>query len=138
MSLTAWCKMHYIGQSILGAWPFKVVLQRTLILHHLNHLLQRNVPFTDWFKLESVQNYHKSLPLEDFMEQLAPEKWPSGNRTGYCFELSRNVPKSCNMKKEGMARTFWDELGVEFDNSAFVRLHSYVGAENFYETWMER
>ena len=37
--------------------------------------------------MEAVQSYHKALPLEDFLDQLAPYHWPQGNRAGYCYRF---------------------------------------------------
>ena len=71
------------------------------------------------------------------MEQLAPEKWPPGNRTGYCFELS-SIAKGCNMKNGDTASAFWDEFGVEFENSEFVRLPHMLEVESVHEMWTER
>ena len=71
------------------------------------------------------------------MEQLAHEKWPPGNRTGYCFELS-SIAKSCNMKYGDTASAFWDDFGVEFENSEFVRLPHMLEVELVHEMWTER
>ena len=51
----------------------------------LLHNLQANVPYSEWFEVKAVQNYHKSLSLEDFMTQLASLHWPVGQRAGYCY-----------------------------------------------------
>ena len=50
--------------------------------------VQANVPFSEWFDIEPVESYHKALPLEDFMAQLAPQHWPEGQRIGYCYRLA--------------------------------------------------
>ena len=49
------------------------------------YCLQANVPYSEWFDIEAVQKYHKALPLEEFMTKLAPQHWPEGRRTGYCY-----------------------------------------------------
>ena len=72
------------------------------------------------------------------MEQLAPEKWPPSNRTGYCFELSSAIAKSCNMKYGDTASAFWGEFGVEFVNSEFVQLPHMLKVESVHEMWKER
>ena len=46
-----------------------------------------NVPFGEWFDIEEVEKYHKVLALEEFMAQLAPQHWPEGYRTGYCYRF---------------------------------------------------
>ena len=103
---------------------------------------QHNVPFTDWFELEPVQSYHKSLPLEDFMEQLAPKKWPPGNRTGYCYRPSTfnkdSDVESCEMKYGNPFGPFWDEFNIDFDNSEFTRLTYSIEMEFVYKQWMDK
>ena len=47
--------------------------------------VQANVPFSEWFEVEAVQQYHKALAMEDFLTQLAPQYWPQGQRAGYCY-----------------------------------------------------
>lgn len=44
--------------------------------------LQERVPFTDYFDLSVMQSYHKAIPMEQFMEELAPLVWPPGRRAG--------------------------------------------------------
>jgi len=44
------------------------------------------VPFTQYFKLEPLLAYHKVIPMEDFMENVAPKIWPAGKRTGNCID----------------------------------------------------
>ena len=76
------------------------------------------------------------------MEQLAPEKWPPGNRTGYCYKPSdfnkEANRESCEMKYGNPFGPFWDEFNVEFDKSEFTRLTYSVEVESIYKTWMER
>ena len=44
--------------------------------------IQERVPFTDYFDLTVMQSYHKTIPMELFMEELAPTVWPTGKRAG--------------------------------------------------------
>lgn len=42
------------------------------------------------------------------------------------------------MKQGSTAGPFWDEFGVKFDKSEFVRLPYILEIESAYESWMER
>lgn len=68
----------------------------TIILLLKKTLLQKNVPFTDWFRLDGLSKYHRVILAEDFMATLAQEHWPPGNRTGYCYGYG---DRQCEMKK---------------------------------------
>ena len=53
------------------------------VLHYMSWLLiQIQVPFDRYFKVEPLQRYHRVLTMETFMAELAPAIWPPGNRTG--------------------------------------------------------
>ena len=106
--------------------------------HTQTHTPQRNVPFTEWFQLAPVQSYHKSLPLEDFLSQLAPEKWPPGNRTGYCYRALDPSSNDCEMKSGNPFGPFWDELGVDFDFSEFTGLGYDVNYDFVLKQWQTR
>ena len=76
------------------------------------------------------------------MEQLAPERWPPGNRTGYCYKPSdfnkeSNV-QSCEMKYGNPFGPFWNEFNVEFDRSEFTGLTYSVEVPSVYKMWMDR
>ena len=107
-------------------------------VHTHTHSPQRNVPFTEWFQLAPVQSYHKSLPLEDFLSQLAPEKWPPGNRTGYCYRALDASSNDCEMKSGNPFGPFWDELGVDFDLSEFTGLGYDVNYDFVLKQWQTR
>ncbi len=103
--------------------------------------LQQNVPYSDFFRLSSVQVYHRSLSLHDFMSQLAPTHWPVGNRTGYCYAPSTLGDKNeedCEMKYGNPFGPFWDEFSVEFDASEFTRMTYRINQESILNRWIER
>ena len=53
------------------------------VMHYMSWLLiQIQVPFDRYFKVEPLQRYHRVLTMETFMVELAPAIWPPGNRTG--------------------------------------------------------
>ena len=77
------------------------------------------------------------------MEQLAPEKWPPGNRTGYCYKPSSfnkkpdDTIESCEMKYGNPFGPFWNEFNVEFDKSEFTHLTYMVELDSIYKLWIE-
>ena len=64
--------------------------------------------------MEAVQEYHKSLPLEDFLLAFGNKNWPPESRIGYCYGHRKQNGDGCEMKKGNPFGPFWDELGVDF------------------------
>ena len=87
--------------------------------------------------MEAVQKYHKSLPLEDFLAEFGADRWPPGNRTGYCYR-AREGQVGCEMKQGNPFGPFWDELGVNFDSSEFTYLTYSTQNKVLLQQWMER
>ncbi|PVD23011.1 hypothetical protein C0Q70_16272 [Pomacea canaliculata] len=100
----------------LGSLGFAKKLNRTLILPPWR--TYKNVPFDEWFRVDSVQQYHKAITAEQFMKELAPTLWPPGKRSGWCW-LPRSSDGSqdyCAMKEGNPFGPFWDGLGINFDS----------------------
>ena len=96
----------------LGGLAFAKALNRTLLLPPFT--TYKSVPFTDWFELETLQEYHRVESANVFMKQLAPTYWPPNKRIGFCWLPPNHTPKICNMKKGNPFGPFWSSLGVDF------------------------
>ena len=87
-----------------------------------------------------MQQYHRALPLEDFMTQLAPTHWPPGNRTGYCYGPTRfsENKEDCEMKYGNPFGPFWDAFSVDFDGSVFTQMTYQIGQSILLNRWHDR
>ncbi|XP_013394637.1 GDP-fucose protein O-fucosyltransferase 1 isoform X2 [Lingula anatina] len=114
----------------LGALGFAKALDRTLVLPPWR--TYKNVPFNDWFKVEPVKEYHRVILAEDFMQHLAPEHWPPGQRFGWCWQAPSVKDKKCGMKQGNPFGPFWDGLNVDFDDYVFYDL---TYEESYIDKW---
>ena len=98
---------------------------------------QVNVPFTEWFQLKPIADYHKTVTMEQFMEQLAEDHWPPQQRKGYC-RVAINEEKGCAMKEGNPFGPFWDELGIDFIDNVYTGLSNDVHIPSVAADWMNR
>ncbi|KAL4219250.1 GDP-fucose protein O-fucosyltransferase [Mactra antiquata] len=110
----------------LGSFSFAKALDRTLVLppwveYRFPEPKSIQVPFDTYFKAEPLNEYHRVITMETFMSELAPEIWPEGQRTVYCYQARTYGSKEndCNAKEGNPFGPFWDTFNIEFDRSEF-------------------
>lgn len=69
------------------------------------------------------------MTMSDFMDTIAPDLWPKGNRIAFCYmerqSLTSNTENSCNAKEGNPFGPFWDEFSIDFDASEFYAPLNY-------------
>ena len=129
----------------LGAIAFAKGLDRTLILppwveYHKGEPRSDQVPFAHYFNVSIVAEYHRVIPMEEFMETLADEIWPQEKRVAFCYGFRKGpVSESCNAKDGNPFGPFWDTFNIEFDRSeAYGPLHYDVHNTEVSGHWNRR
>lgn len=94
-------------------WVYNTIIM--LIFFNYLFVLQKNIPFDEWFKLEPIADFHKVILARDFMAELAPEHWPPGKRIGFCY-----APRgaTCEMKNGSLVY----RLSINFFNLCEVHV----------------
>lgn len=123
------------AEHFLGAFGFSKAINRTLILPPWR--TYKNIPFDDWFKVKPLSTYHAVILAEDFLTFLAPNYWPPGNRTGWCYLLPSDLSGDCRMKEGNPFGPFWDGLGIDFNTNKVVSI-SYTQPDKWKEMYPPR
>ena len=109
------------AEHFLGGLAFAKLVDRTLIVPPWR--TYKNIPYSDWFQLDSLRQYHRVIDAEEFMHRLAPQVWPPESRIGFCW-LPADRPKSdCKMKEGNPFEPFWNELNVSFVGTETYQLN---------------
>ncbi|CAF1047289.1 unnamed protein product [Didymodactylos carnosus] len=108
------------AEHFLGGLAFAKLLNRTLILPPWR--TYKNIPFTDWFEIEPLREYHRVIEAYDFMAKLAPHVWPEDKRIGFCWLTSDKQKSDCTIKEGNPFVNFWNELNVDFNDYAIYQL----------------
>lgn len=127
----------------LGALAFARALDRTLVLppwveYKPGKPKSVQVPFDTYFKVSSLEAFHRVVTMEKFMRELAPQVWPPGNRTVLCYQ-KRGESSGCNAKEGNPFGPFWDTFGVDFDSSEFYAPLQYdIHHGGMAQRWRDR
>jgi len=127
----------------LGSLAFAKALNRTLALppwieYRYGEPKSIQVPFTHYFQLEPLAEYHKVITMEDFMENVAPILWPEDQRTSFCY-MARGQGSGCNAKEGNPFGPFWDTFGVDFAKSEFYGPLNYdVHHQDMARKWNDK
>ena len=126
----------------LGAIGFAKGLDRTLILppwveYQQGEPRSTQVPFSRYFNVSVLAEYHRVIPMEDFMATLAEEIWPREKRVSFCYGYRKGpVSESCNAKDGNPFGPFWDTFSIDFDRSvAYGPLHYDVHNTAVSDDW---
>ncbi|CAM4980827.1 unnamed protein product [Rotaria socialis] len=109
------------AEHFLGGLAFSKLINRTLIVPPWR--TYKNVPYSEWFQLESLLSYHRVIDAQDFMEQLAPRIWPQESRIGFCWLPADKSKKDCKMKDGNPFESFWNELHIDFIDTVAYQLN---------------
>ncbi|XP_068620922.1 GDP-fucose protein O-fucosyltransferase 1 isoform X2 [Battus philenor] len=140
--------MHGFGNQadhFLGALAFSKGINRTLVLppwveYRYGEAKSIQVPFTTYFETDSLGLYHKVIPMEDFMENVAPIVWEPKKRISFCYvRRSGEKEDSCNAKSGNPFGPFWNTYDIEFVASEFYGpLHYDAQNKDMMNQWKQK
>ena len=84
---------------------------------------QVQVPFDTYFKVDAINEYHRAITMEEFMEKLAPKVWPVGKRAG------KFLTKTTRWIRE--LETEWENRTAEKTQWSVHFITKDIGAERF-------
>ena len=61
--------------------------------------------------------YHRVILMEEFMEKLPADVWPSAKRIVFCYSGRGKNRSDCNAKEGNPFGPFWDTFRVDFIGS---------------------
>ncbi|CAB3361319.1 Hypothetical predicted protein [Cloeon dipterum] len=137
----------------LGALGFAHGLNRTLVLppwveYRPSDVKSHQVPFNFYFDVKPLEEFHRVITMDKFMEELAPTIWPPEKRISFCY-MSRNsilnkggqkeADKGCNAKDGNPFGPFWDTFKIDFVGSEmYAPLHFDVHHGSTAAKWLKK
>ncbi|KAL1124708.1 hypothetical protein AAG570_001332, partial [Ranatra chinensis] len=127
----------------LGSLGFAKGLNKTLVLppwveYRYGELRSVQVPFDKYFKVESLEKFHRVMTMEKFMKEIAPEVWPPENRKAFCY-MARGGSSGCNAKDGNPFGPFWDTFNIDFVGSElYGPLHYDIHHTDIAVKWAEK
>lgn len=133
-------------EQFLGAIRFIKEMNRTLIVPPwVAYDHKSGTSFTaydTWFDIDELGKYLRVIPMNKFMEELAPTYWPDDGKSRKIYCPSGAVErspdkKSCPAKIGNPFGPFWDHSNIEFTGGSEVFDYSQMWGYNS-ARWNER
>ena len=79
VNIAWWNKLANPGSGI--AVLLAIAHEVTILLEiMIFYYFQIQVPFDEYFRVDTVAKYHSAITMEAFMEEIAPKIWPPSKR----------------------------------------------------------